>query len=146
MQRNHSRIMAVQYGQKLQRLARLHRRSPEAMATEAYMLKVRGMDLPFMYSAAVRAFCKWKGVENAWNITEKREYANKEARERLAAARENCRPVSDTDVLAVLRLWPFLPNKFRVNVMPKGVKQVNSTTVGIIGDRTGRTLIASATK
>ena len=55
-------------------------------------------------------------------------------------------PISDTQVLAVLSLWRFRPNKARLNVIPDGQDFVSSDTIGLVCDRSGRVVVDSATR
>jgi len=45
--------------------------------------------------------------------------------------------LSDADVLGVLSRWTFKPNKNRTNVLPEGVDNVYSDTLGLTRDRRG---------
>ena len=66
-----------------------------------------------------------------------------------ALAEEFVRPggiVTDSAVLAVLRLWRFSNNVSRENVRPRGQSYIHSDTLGALMSRTGRISITKATK
>mmetsp|Transcript_136688 Transcript_136688/g.237720 ORF Transcript_136688/g.237720 Transcript_136688/m.237720 type:complete len:476 (-) Transcript_136688:185-1612(-) len=138
-------VTAKQYLQIIQRLFRLHNKSPKAMASKAYLNAVRALKLRAAQVAAVKAFCKYRGVEVEDDIASARQRADSEARRRLAWAKQHGRPINDADVLAVLRIWGFSLNKERRNVLPPGVKSVYSATLGLIRDRRSRLLISRST-
>ena len=54
--------------------------------------------------------------------------------------------VTDSAVLAVLRLWKFSNNFSRENVRPHSQSYVHSDTLGALTNRTGRISITKATK
>ena len=66
-----------------------------------------------------------------------------------ALAEDFVRPggiVTDSAVLAVLRLWRFSNNVSRENVRPRGQSYIHSDTLGALMSRTGRISITKATK
>eukprot|EP00927_Polykrikos_kofoidii_P078335 TRINITY_DN7516_c0_g1_i1.p1 TRINITY_DN7516_c0_g1~~TRINITY_DN7516_c0_g1_i1.p1 ORF type:complete len:480 (+),score=52.83 TRINITY_DN7516_c0_g1_i1:75-1514(+) len=138
-------ITSNQYFATFRRLLIMHKKAPKVMASKEYLDAIHGLRLRFAQVAAVKAFCGFWGVDVADDIFSQRQRANSEAHRRLALAQEHGRPISDADVLAVLRLWRFLPNRFRTNVLPKGVDSVDSCTLGLISDRAGHSLISNST-
>ena len=54
--------------------------------------------------------------------------------------------VGGGDVLAVLRLWRFKPNKNRKNAIPDGDPFVYSETMGLVRSRTGRIAMSEITR
>ena len=54
--------------------------------------------------------------------------------------------VGDGDVLAVLRLWRFKPNKNRKNVIPDGAPSVYSEAMGLARSRTGCVAMTEITR
>jgi len=67
--------------------------------------------------------------------------ANEFARRKLATGKK----LTDQDIVDVLRVWGFVENEGRVNVLPKGVKAVHSDTLGVVRDRAGNWNIMEAT-
>lgn len=67
--------------------------------------------------------------------------ANEFARRKLDTGKE----LTDQDIVDVLRVWGFVENEGRLNVLPEGVKAVHSDTVGVVRDRQGRWNIMEAT-
>jgi len=139
-------VTATQYSQNINRLFRIHGKSPQAMGSSKYLEAVQRLGLRAAQVAAVKAFCKFRGTEFFLDTGAKRKHANIEARRRLVLANKQGRHVSDADVLAVLRLWAFEQNRNRPNVLPKGKKWVYSATLGLIRDRTGHLMLSSCTK
>lgn len=73
--------------------------------------------------------------------------AQSRAQNLLAEVTASKRKITDEDVLSVLRLWGFMDNKNRTNVMKKGIKVVNSDTVGLVVQTgTGKPLVSRATE
>ena len=54
--------------------------------------------------------------------------------------------IGDIDVVEVLRLWRFKPNKSRKNVIPDGAPFVYSETIGLVRSRTGRIAMTEITR
>ena len=54
--------------------------------------------------------------------------------------------VGGGDVLAVMRLWRFKPNKIRKNVIPDGAPFVYSETMGLVRSRTGHIAMTEITR
>ena len=54
--------------------------------------------------------------------------------------------ITDRDVLSVLRLWHFGPNKTRQNVMPENVTHVCSDTLGLTRSRVGTVVLTKHTR
>jgi len=87
------------------------------------------------------------GTHETLLIHAQRADAESKAKTLLADVKASNRRATDEDVLSVLRLWGFMDNKNRANVMKEGVKAVNSDTVGLVVQTgTGRVLIARATE
>ena len=76
---------------------------------------------------------------------EGREMANERARLIMVKRDRECRPISDDDILAILRLWGFRKNRSRQNVIPDGSQYVLSDTLGLVSDRRGATVAAMHT-
>eukprot|EP00927_Polykrikos_kofoidii_P034791 TRINITY_DN29435_c0_g1_i1.p1 TRINITY_DN29435_c0_g1~~TRINITY_DN29435_c0_g1_i1.p1 ORF type:complete len:360 (+),score=55.90 TRINITY_DN29435_c0_g1_i1:95-1174(+) len=79
-------------------------------------------------------------------VTRRRRIANSVAKSLLEEAHEQNRPVGDQDVLTALRVWGFLKNEQRTNVLPKGRTWVHSDTLGLLRTRSQRTCIAAASR
>lgn len=144
LQDEYPEVTAKQYLLTLRKLFIDHGKAPDEIASAKYLDMVRGLKMPFKYAAAVKAFCKFKGVVGD-GVAERREHADKEALRLLTKAQEHGRRVSDADVLAILRVLPFSENTFRENVRPKGAKFVYSLTIGLIADRCGRKCLSQIT-
>merc|ERR1719336_1792704 len=76
------------------------------------------------------------------SMVAKRSRANVEAASVLAAATAEERPITDDDVLRVLRLWAIKENRTRTGVIPQGKPFVLSETMGLLNCQGGR-LIAT---
>lgn len=80
-----------------------------------------------------------KQNEQPWReIKSKRsglEAASMKAQEVLSAIDASGRRIDDEDVLSVMRLWTFLKNKGRVNVLPSGQNFVESEMLGVVKTR-----------
>merc|ERR1719401_2785885 len=63
----------------------------------------------------------------------------------LEDAQKKKRKITDSDVLAVLRLWGFRENTSRLNVMEEGQAFVYSDTLGLVRARDGSVLVTSPT-
>ena len=64
--------------------------------------------------------------------------ADRRARELL------CKTITgDGDLLEVLQLWRFKPNRTRKNVVPEGVPFVFSETLGLVRSRTGKFIMTN---
>ena len=55
------------------------------------------------------------------------------------------RPLTDQDVLDVLRVWLFKANKTRANVLPQGTTFVHSDMLGVVRSRTGKVVATKFT-
>lgn len=87
------------------------------------------------------------GTQESLVVHAERADAQAKAKSLLAEAKASGRKLTDEDVLSVLRLWGFMDNKNRTNVMKEGVKVVNSDTVGLVVQTgTGRVLVARSTE
>mmetsp|Transcript_19346 Transcript_19346/g.56213 ORF Transcript_19346/g.56213 Transcript_19346/m.56213 type:complete len:711 (+) Transcript_19346:72-2204(+) len=64
----------------------------------------------------------------------------------LETADTERQPVTDADVLHVLRLWGFRQNVTRQNVMREGVEWVNSDTLGLLAGYDGTVSVNGATR
>eukprot|EP00421_Protoceratium_reticulatum_P043604 CAMPEP_0168444948 /NCGR_PEP_ID=MMETSP0228-20121227/45311_1 /TAXON_ID=133427 /ORGANISM="Protoceratium reticulatum, Strain CCCM 535 (=CCMP 1889)" /LENGTH=408 /DNA_ID=CAMNT_0008459405 /DNA_START=62 /DNA_END=1285 /DNA_ORIENTATION=- len=93
-----------------------------------------------------------KAIKNEKNCQE----TNDLQAQRLAADCEACNALSradkagtritDKDVHSAMELWAFRKNESRQNVLPEGKTWVNSDTLGLIRDRTGRYMATPPTK
>lgn len=72
--------------------------------------------------------------------------AQKEAKERLERADKTGTPISDEDVLWILKRWAFFKNPWRQNVMKEGQDYVFSDTLGLLRDRQGDIHLTSPTR
>merc|ERR1719401_1705108 len=63
----------------------------------------------------------------------------------LEDAQKKKRSITDSDVLAVLRLWGFRENTSRLNVMQEGQTFVYSDTLGLVKGRDGSVIVTQAT-
>ena len=55
-----------------------------------------------------------------------------------------CKTITgDGDLLEVLQLWRFKPNRTRKNVAPEGVPFVFSETLGLVRSRTGKLIMTN---
>ena len=58
-----------------------------------------------------------------------------------------CKPITgDGDLLEVLQLWRFKPNRTRKNVVPEGAPFVFSETLGLVRSRTGKLIMTNITR
>merc|ERR1719336_613550 len=116
-------------------MTQLRRARAECMES---LMKALGLD----YKAAI----EMKLAPDNLEMMAERLMADRLAQLVLEAAEEQDRRVTDSEVLAVLKLWHFKRNEARQNVLPDGKKWVHSDTFGLIRNRTGVWMVTSATQ
>lgn len=80
------------------------------------------------------------------NMRAQRSAAAKVAEYIIKSADSNSLQIADSEVLDVLRMWKFKPNRSRRNVIPHGQSWVHSDTLGLSRSRQGKWLLTQATR
>mmetsp|Transcript_26227 Transcript_26227/g.51354 ORF Transcript_26227/g.51354 Transcript_26227/m.51354 type:complete len:514 (+) Transcript_26227:62-1603(+) len=103
-------------------------------------------ELAKMLGMAVKDITATAGWGESINQRALRLLAQKECSERLEAADREGRAITDEEVLATLKRWPFHRNPWRKNVMQPGKTWVFSDTLGLLRDRAGDVHLTAPTR